>query len=276
MLVIPLRRLGELTFRSGAADPQAFAPTSLVTLGHYLYALDGSTLGLFPDPPRPGSLHPLGPEMPDCDLNALVYVPHIETFAGYPIGALLALPRSRRPDVLIWRLDDRRLPSAAPIRVDVSALLEAVKERLVDLDIVAAAVNGTVLSLFHDGARSGTARIDVDLPTFVAAMSEERGPAPDCIETVRFYELPGKDGSRLRLVDASPLRDARVVFAACGGSGSSIGVMDTHGQIQTLQPVSAPARVSGLAAQLEAEAIDVLLSASAGEATVLFAAELAR
>jgi hypothetical protein len=273
-IVIPLRRLGELSCRTGVEEQGPFLPTSLVTLGSYLYALDGSRLGMFPEPPSTGHLQPYGPPLHEAVLHALVYVPHVLTFAGYPLGALVGLPSRAGSKLLLWRLDEKREPSGRPECIDASAMVEALRARVDDLNVVAGAVNGSVLSLFHRSDRSGNARLDVDIAVFAAALARGEVPYGDAIVGVRFYDLGNERSHRTGFVDASPLRDGRVVFAAADGTSSSIGVMDQQGSIRSLEAVAPTLSVSGLAAQLEPDRIDLLLSVLVEERTVLFAAEL--
>jgi hypothetical protein len=198
------------------------------------------------------------------------------TFAGYPLGALVGLPSRAGSKLLLWRLDEKREPSGRPECIDASAMVEALRARVDDLNVVAGAVNGSVLSLFHRSDRSGNARLDVEVAASAAALARGEAPDAEAIASVRFYDLGNEQSRRLGFVDASPLRDGRVVFAAADETSSSIGVMDQEGSIRSLETVTPAFPVSGLAAQLEPDKIDLLLSAPVEKRTILFAAEVSR
>jgi len=190
----------------------------------------------------------------------------VPTFHGYPNGALVALAPTGRASALCLRLDQQREPSPDQSVIDLDAVYGCLAAEIDDLDIEAAAVNGDVVSLFHRGSgASPSARIDLDLAEFTASLAAGRGPGAGAIRSIRPYDLGEAGGAVRGFTDASPLPDARVVFACSAGPGgpasSAVGLMATGGELESLEDVDEPLTLDGLAAQLEPSGIELLTMA---------------
>jgi hypothetical protein len=265
------------------------AASGLVRTGRHMYVIadDERELGVFPvegDAPGrvarflPGEL-PADPEerkRDKPDVEALALLPG----SGGRGAALLALESGSRPNRragVVWTLDPGGALAGEPRRIDLAELYRALEDDIDDLNIEGATVRGAELHLFQRGnGRAGiNAVVSLDFSRVREDLEGDR-IGSDAIAGIRRYELGEVDGVRLCFSDATSLPDGRVVFTAVaetgedtyrdgGCAGAGVGVLSDAGDVVRWEALDPPAKVEGIDAELDEEAVDAFLVADADD-----------
>lgn len=303
--MLQARTVRALTLAAAATGGPAHlsAASGLVRLGDHLAVVadDELHLGLFDpsghDPGRVVRLFdgglPAGHEArkaakPDCE--ALLVLP---PFGSYGHGALMAMGSGSGParhrGVLVAL--DRAGGLDGPVQpLDLTGLLGPLRERIPDLNIEGAFVQGDALCLLQRGnsARAVNARIDFawgDVQRWLAAA----GPAPAAASITR-HELGALDGIPLSFTDGAPLPDGGWVFSAAAEdtldpyadgrcAGSVVGRVDARGVVRACERLLPPLKVEGLVATARGDTIELLMVTDGddrGQPALLLAARWGR
>jgi len=291
--VIAIRKLRELILEEVGGDERSdhiSAASALVLLRDTLFVVadDERQLGIFPDEARaPGHLvqilEGIVPKTEEerkahkSDLESLTLLPACE---GYPHGALITLgsgtDEERNRGALIPLGPDAR-PARGNREIDLRPLYTSLREEVPELNIEGAAVTEDVLHLMQRG-NNGTgfnARIDLDLAAASAAFGSGEPPSADAVHSITRYDLGQLHGVKLCFSDAAPLEDGRIVFICSAEAsdshsdgptvGSAIGVMDRDGSIASVEPVDLEVKLEGIATDIIADEIRVLLVTDADD-----------
>jgi hypothetical protein len=211
---------------------------------------------------------------PDCE--AVLMLP---AFGGYPHGAMMAMGSASRPSrgrsalIALDAAGELRGPART---VDLAPLLAPLHERIADLNIEGAFMQGDMLSLLQRGnSRSAiNARIDFrwrDLQGWLAS----GGLAPQPVSTTPF-ELGAIDGVPLCFTDGAALAGGQWLYSAAAEdtsdtysdgfcAGSVIGLVDADGTICRVERLSPACKVEGIAASANGNAIDLWLVTDADD-----------
>jgi hypothetical protein len=277
------------------------AGSGLVRTGEHLYVIadDEREIAVFPaEGDEPGRLRRLLPgELPadpkerkrvKPDFEALVLLPSQDDHGGAALLAFESGSRESRRGGVIWGLDENGALAGDPRRLDLAPLYSALD--IPDLNIEGAAVAGERLLMFQRG--NGRAAVNA-----VIALSLERAMpdlargrlSADAVVAERRYDLGDIDGVRLAFTDAAALPDGRIVYTAVaeGGddtyhdgncAGAGVGVLGADGEQQRWEALDPPAKVEGVEARIDGDAIELLMVADAddpGSPSPLLAARLA-
>lgn len=298
----PLRRL-TLTAAQGAPD-RLSAASGIVVAGEFLYVIadDELHLGVFDLGGQDDGrwLRLFAGELPEAaaerkalkpDLEALVRLP---PFAGYPGGALLALPSGSRPNRqtgALLGLQASGALSGDPRAVDLSALYAPLLLRFPALNIEGAVIREGELVLLQraSGAHPDNALIGFALSRLLEVLSaDEELRLPELAARVTKIDLGHIDGVPLGFTDAAVLPDGRLVFSAVAENvddtyhdgpcvGAVIGVLGLDGQVQGLERLDPVLKIEGVDARQEGAVVRLLLVTDAddrAEPGVLLSASL--
>ncbi len=306
MAVPVLRKIRDLDLRapSSPGRPRHLSAASgLVRAGSFLYVVadDELHLGVYHiDDRQAGSLIRLyGGALPGSkkkrkrrkpDSEALMLLP---PFAGYAHGAMLAIgsgSRRQRCRGALLALDASGAPRGKPRVIDLSGLYDELDEHCRDLNIEGALVNGDELWLLQRGNK-GTLHNAV-VPLHLPAVLEALG-AGDRIERIapfalRWIDLGLIDGIPFCFTDGAALPNGHMIFTAVAENtedsyrdgrcaGAALGIVDGAGALRWLSRLDQPYKVEGVHAQVEADAIRLLLVTDADDAAVparLYAAKV--
>lgn len=287
--MLEVKVLGPLLLAGDAGAAHLSAASGLVRIGRTLYVVadDEHELGRFDlssgEPGQRIALFdgelPLAHGLrkarkPDCE--ALVRLP---AFGDCPHGALMALGSGSRAT----RLRASLLPLdpaggiAGPARcIDATAWLSPLRERIGEVNVEGAFVQGELLCLLQRGnSRSMLdARIDFawrDVQRWIVAGE----PAPRAVSQRRL-ELGTIDGVPLTFTDGAALAAGEWLFSAAAEdtadtyadgrcAGSAVGIVNAGGSIRLLEHLSLRCKVEGIAVAAVGSALELLLVTDADD-----------
>lgn len=291
--MIRVTKLGELmlnTPTSPERHPHLSAASGLVLAGDFLYVVadDEHHLGVFPATgDAAGELISLFPgDLPadreerkarKPDLEVLTRLP---PFPAYPAGALLALGSGSTPNRrsgALLSLDAHGAILGAPRSIDLSGVFEMLERRFPALNIEGAVAVGDRLRLLHRGSKRHpqSASIDLSLPDVLHA-----GESSDAVDAMlvgtRFFDLGTIGGIPLGFTDGAALPDGTLIFTAVAEdsqssyedglcAGAAVGIADGDGRVRFLERLETNHKVEGIDAQVEGDAINLLLVTDADE-----------
>ena len=292
--MIHTQKIRELHLTHGSSEsrsPFISAASGLVKVNNLLYVVadDEHHLGVFSTGHvRPGELVRLFEgTLPDKakkrkaqkpDLETLLLLP---TFAGYPHGALLAMGSGSKPNRdtgVLLGLDALGNVNSAPRLVDLSLLYDAIRAEVEELNIEGAVIAGGQFMLLQRGNKgSVNALIACELDSFIDDLAVHNAPRLREPPVVNAIPLGDIDGVPLCFTDAAGLPDGNLLFTAvaentddsfddgaCGGS--AIGIVDTDGNVKTIERLDQPYKIEGVAATVHADGIHLLLVTDADDA----------
>jgi hypothetical protein len=305
--MIALTKIRELNLSTAASPGRPLhlsAASGLICLHSFIYVVadDELHLGVFRAADNePGHLIRLfDGALPDSktqrkkkkpDLEALLLLPAHD---DQPHGALLALgsgSKSNRRMGALLGLDAHGAVRGLPRIVDLSPLLAPLDDAFPALNIEGATIDGGELWLFQRGniRHPINAIIRFPLPELFDLLRAERTGAikPSAIDTIDLGKI---DGIPLCFTDAAALPDGAMVFAAIAEDtndayadgpciGAAIGIADRFCRLRFLQKLDRPYKVEGVDAQIDDDAIRLLLVTDADDPDipgVLFSASIAR
>ncbi|WP_046658459.1 DUF6929 family protein [Lysobacter capsici] len=299
----PLRSL-KFSAAQAAVPDRLSAASGIVVVGDVLYAIadDELHLGVFDLAGRhdAGWVRIFPGELPDDaaarkalkpDLEALVRLP---PFAGHPHGALLALASGSKPNRrtgVLLGLDASGALRGPPRSVDLSAPYAALQARFPGLNIEGAVVRGQELVLLQraSGGHPENALIGYSLAEVLGALGgSDDLRLPESPARIVSVDLGRVDGVPLGFTDGSVLADGRIVFSAVAENvddtyhdgpcvGAAIGIVDSDGRVERIEPVSPLQKIEGVDAQMEAGTVRLLLATDGDDRSVsgtLFKASL--
>ena len=213
------------------------------------------------------------------DLEALVRLP---PFAGFPNGALLALPSGSEPNRckgVLLGIDSCGRIDATPAVIDLSGLYLLLQNLFPALNIEGAVVLDYELVLLHRGSRThpANALLSFDLQEF--GRSLQTGIPPPSPTQVHTVDLGSIEGAILSFTDGAALPDGRIVFSAVAENtedsyqdgpclGAAIGIIGTDRRVETLLRLEPTAKVEGIHAAIQGDRIGLLLVTDADDASV--------
>lgn len=279
-------RVGRLSHLSAASG--------LVCIGEqaYVVADDELHLGLFDlGSDGPGRLLQLFPgELPDDNAERKALKPDLETLAllppmpGYSHGALLALgsgsKKNRRKGVLL-ALGVGGTLGAAPQLIALDALYRALEDKVDDLNIEGAFVNGDQLLLLQRGNKKSrrNALITVPLAEMMLLLRDPAAGIRIRKRDIVHFDL-GKIGDvPLTFTDGAPLPNGDFLFSAVAENtddsyrdgvclGAAIGIAAPDGAVKFLQPLQQPYKVEGISGRVNGDDIQLLLVTDADDPVV--------
>lgn len=291
--MIALTKIRELNISTPTAERQPLhlsAASGLVCVNSTLYVVadDELHLGVFSKTaPDPGCLIRLfDGVLPDDrierkrqkpDLEALALVPTVENF---PHGALLALGSGSRPNRgrgALLGLDCFGAVCGSPQELDMSPVLGPLNNAFAELNIEGAVVVGDELRLFQRGNRlhPDNAIMRYSLSRVLDVL---RSDHLDTIEPSanRRLNLGSIDGVPFCFTDAAGLPNGDMVFCAVAEDtddayrdgpciGAAIGIIDSDGQLLSVQRLEHPYKVEGISARMDGDQLDLLLVTDADD-----------
>jgi hypothetical protein len=294
--MLELRKIRELALEQPSAPGRPAhlsAASGLVIVQSLLYVVadDELSLAVFPGAGEaPGKLvRYMDGELPVTkrkrkkhkpDLESLVLLP---SFGSYPHGALFAMgsgSRSNRRQGVIFALDAQGAIQGAARLIDLSPLLTAVGEKVVDLNIEGALWVQDRFMLLQRGnkgdGRNAVIKLDLSDVLHVLASGDSVPPMP--FET-RYYDLGDIDGVPLTFTDGAALSDGRIVFTAVAENvadsyadgaclGATAGILSSDGVLQSLDRLDPGVKVEGLDARLEGGRIALTMVSDADDAAI--------
>jgi hypothetical protein len=193
------------------------------------------------------------------DFEAVTWVP---PHAGCTDGALLVLGSGSRPQrqhVLRVPLDATGAACGTVLARESATLLQPLHERLPDLNIEGAFVQGDELCLLHRGnlADPRSACIRLGLVPFLDWMAGDNAAAP-AVRTVQVFELPRVGGVPLCFTDAAACPDGGWVFSAVAEAtrdsyvdgecvAAAVGRVSPDGKLVALNELDGAPKVEGIA-----------------------------
>jgi len=224
------------------------------------------------------------------DLEAITQLP---AFGDCSNGALLALgsgsERNRRRGAMLG-LDSSGALAGPPRVVDFSAMFAGLDRHFPALNIEGAAVSGDTFCLFQRANKRHPQNAIVRFPLAPLLAALNSGSpigaiAPSAIDVVdlgRIGDVP------LTFTDGVALPDGRMVFTAVAEDtvdtyndgaclGAAVGLFGSDGTLQRLDHIEHCHKVEGVAAQIEGDAIRLLLVTDADDpdiAAALFSATI--
>lgn len=304
--MLNLRKIRDLTLRAPSAPSRPrhlSAASGLVAAGSFLYVVadDEHHLGVFPAAgDAPGELiRIIEGDLPDDkdqrkrlkpDLEALLLLP---PFTDCTHGALLALgsgsKRHRRQGVLL-ALDEQSRVKGSPRLIDLSPLLDPIRDRIGKLNIEGAVLTDDRMILLQRGNKGGELNALISLDRSDVQLALASGNVMGAFDfEVRGYDLGSIDGIPLTFTDGATLPDGRIVFTAVAEDtedsyadgacvGAAVGIVAADGRLLRLERLSPGAKIEGIDARIVDGRIQLLLVSDADDARIpasLFAAELA-
>lgn len=279
-----LRTLRELRLTEPSAEgrPAHVASASgVVRRGDFAYVIgdDELFLGVFrlSAADEPGTLRrALAGELPldqgsradaKPDLEALTVLP---PFGGHPYGALFGLGSGSAPGRdrgFVWALesDGSLRDTARP--VDLAPLYRRLHDRLPNLNIEGASVIGDHLWLLQRGGgeqQPAGVVAELSLGRVMDSLQNDLRLDAHELTAMRAYDLGTLDGVVLTFSDATPLADELLVFTASAEdadgriSGSVVGTLDRHGEVQRLRTIDRRYKVEGVHASIDTGVVDFL------------------
>jgi hypothetical protein len=294
--MLELRKIRELALEQPSAPGRPAhlsAASGLVIVQSLLYVVadDELSLAVFPGAGEaPGKLvRYMDGELPVTkrerkkhkpDLESLVLLP---PFRSYPHGALFAMgsgSRSNRRQGVIFALDAQGAIQGAARLIDLSPLLTAVGEKVVDLNIEGALWVQDRFMLLQRGNKGDgrNAVITLDLSDVLHVLASGDSVPPMPFET-RYYDLGDIDGVPLTFTDGAALSDGRIVFTAVAENvadsyadgaclGATAGILSSDGVLQSLDRLDPGVKVEGLDAHLEGGRIALTMVSDADDAAI--------
>src|SRR3990167_6318863 len=203
---------------------------------------------------------------------------------GYSHGALLALgsgsKKNRRKGVLL-ALGVGGTLHAAPRLIALDNLYRALEDKVDDLNIEGAFVNGDQLLLLQRGNKKSRLNALITLP-LAQLLPLLRDPAADIKIRKRdivHFDL-GKIGDvPLTFTDGAPLPNGDFLFSAVAENtddsyrdgaclGAVIGIAALDGTVKFLQPLMQPYKVEGVSTRVDGSDIHLLLVTDADDPVV--------
>jgi hypothetical protein len=279
------------------------AASGLVQVGQcfYVVADDENHLGVFQYSGfEPGVLIPLFSDhlplgyeerkavKPDLEVLAL-----IPANKKYPHGALLALgsgsKETRRKGVII-ALDQHEGLNNVDI-IDLSLLYRELKKELGKINIEGAVIVDKDIVLFQRGNKKNklNATIRFSLKQFYSYIFPASDKHPKKLKaTITPYDLGQIQDIPLCFTDATSLPDGAIVFTATAENtsdshldgtcmGSVIGIINSQGKLHKIKSIDKTIKLEGVAAQVIADKLTLLLVTDADDVTIpaqLYTAEL--
>ncbi|KQS95553.1 hypothetical protein [Rhizobium sp. Leaf386] len=291
--MVTLTKMRELDIKapSGKMRPlHISAASGLVCVGTTMYVVadDELHLGVFSTTePEPGDLIRLfDGALPNVkaerkrrkpDLEALALVPASRNF---PRGALLAVGSGSRPNRCrgaLLGLDANGAVCGSPRELDLSPILDPLKDTFDDLNIEGAVVFSDELRLFQRGNKrqADNAIIRYSLSRFLDAL---QSPRADTIEpsSINRLDLGLIRGVPFCFTDAAALPNGDMVFCAVAEDSedayrdgpciaAGIGIADNNGQLVSFQHLDRPYKVEGINARQDGDRLEILLVTDADD-----------
>ncbi len=212
------------------------------------------------------------------DLEVLTRLP---PFPGQPGGALLALPSGSRPNRrtgALLSLDAHGGVIGTPRPIGLSGVFETLELQLPALNIEGAVVVADRLRLLQRASKRHpqNACIDLSLPDVLHAIESSGSVDNAMLVGTRFIDLGTMNGIPLGFTDGAALPDGAVVFTAVAEdsessyedgpcAGAAVGIVHGDGKLRFLQRLDATHKVEGIDAQVEGDAIRLLLVTDADD-----------
>ncbi len=289
--MIPVRQVHELTLERGRSEgpTHVSAASSLEQVGDTLFVIadDEMRLAVFPRlGAEPGYAVRILEAQGDggragkdskADLESLTLLP---AFGDQPHGALLALGSgsgARRNQGVLIGLRSQGEP-ADHRTVDLVPLYSHLRKSVEQLNIEGAAVVDEKLRLLQRGNNGTGANVVIDLELAEVLRALERGEplSGSCVRSMEERDLGRLQGVDLAFSDASALPDGRVAFCASAEDtrdsyqdgpvvGSALGLMDTAGNVEVVEPVDLDVKLEGLTARAGDNGVQVLMVTDADD-----------
>jgi hypothetical protein len=305
--MIVLKKIRELDIVSAASDTRPLhlsAASGLVCLDSIMYVIadDELHLGVFSaGDRRPGNLiRILNGVLPSSkaerkrkkpDFEALTLIPPDGKF---PHGALLVIGSGSRPNRrsgILLRLDQHGVVCGSPRKVELSFILDALREEFPSINIEGAVVVGQELCLFQRGNKRHPDNAIIRYPLAPAIDAIVAGCGnPMVPSSIDRLDLGSIQGVPFCFTDAAALPNGSIVFSAVAedtadayrdGScmGAAIGMIDDSGRLLSIDQLEQPYKVEGIHARLDDDRIELLLVTDADDpdiAATLFSARIGR
>lgn len=294
-MIAPIRiRALDLVAASGPGrDAHLSAASGLVRAGKFLYVVadDELHLGVF-DAAGTGAgslLRLFEGELPESgskrkrkkpDLEALTRLP---PFAAFAHGALFAIGSGSRPNrrrgALLGVGPDGAV-NRGPVALDLSAMFSALDDEFPKLNIEGAVVAGDELRLFQRGnKRAGNALARFRLSDALESLACAARPEPLRPIAVHRVDLGEIDGIPLCFTDGAALPGGAMAFTAVAEdtddsffdgpcAGAALGILGPDGKLRFLDRLDRPHKIEGVDAQVEGNAVRLLLVTDADDASV--------
>ena len=286
-----MRKVRELTLdRARSQGPShVSAASSLEQVGDTLFVIadDELRLAVFP---RLGAelghaVRILGPhgdggrahKDSKADLESLTLLP---SFGPHPHGALLALGSGsgpRRNQAALVPLGSRGEPQDHR-RVDLAPLYTHLRKKVEQLNIEGAAAVEGKLRLLQRGNNGPGVNVIIDLDLAAVLDALERGEplTGSCVRSMEERDLGRLQGVDLAFSDASALSRGRIAFCASAEDtpdsyedgpvvGSALGLMDSEGNIERVEPVDLGVKLEGLSARETDDGVQVFIVTDADD-----------
>ena len=214
------------------------------------------------------------------DVEALAQLP---AFPGCPSGALFALGSGSRPNrntgVLMTLGPDGSVKGAVQ-HIDLTPLYASLRDQFTEINIEGALAGADELLLLQRGNKGGSANACIRF-AWTAVLPWLLGQSAAALEptALQRYDLGAVEGVPLCFTDGAALPGGAWVFSAVaenvgdsyndGASiGTSIGVVDAAGTLQTMRALMSNFKVEGIAAHLDGDALTLTLVTDADDAAI--------
>jgi len=281
------------------------AASGLVQAGQFLYVVadDELHLGVFPVSGKaPGTLLRLrAGELPDDQAARKAVKPDLESLTRivpsphHPYGALLAMGSGSRPNRragYIVELAEQGAAIDSPHGIDLSGVFATFEQRVQDINIEGAMLDGERLRLLQRGNKGAgrNAIIDLHCERLTHRLRHDRSIDAAELRDIAYFDLGDVQGVPLCFSDAVVLPDGAIAFTAVaedtadnytdgGCVGAAVGIINASGHLQTLRHLEQPLKIEGIEARSEGNLLRLLLVTDADDPLIpasLYTAELAR
>ncbi len=272
--------------------PHLSAASGLVRVGSWLYVVadDELHLGKFLlDGDDAGELHrcfagnlPIDLEERKAekpDIEVLMRIPQLNNPSRQALLALGSGSKKNRCQCAIIPLDHSGNISASAEIIDLSHFYQFLKKEIGKLNIEGAAIVNQDIFLFQRGNKKNklNASIRIALDDFYRLLSQPQKYHEPHIQ-ITPYDLGEIDQVPLCFTDATSLNSGEIVFTASAENtsdsyldgicmGSAIGVINTQGKLEFIEPVNKKIKLEGVEAKVEDKTIELLLVSDADDAT---------
>lgn len=247
----------------------------------YVIGDDEQHLAVFHDRTSAGELHRvLAGDLPQAKAARKRRKPDFESLLWLPQeAALLALGSGSRPQReqgIRVRLDADGTPRLPATRFDLAPLYQPLRARLGSLNIEGALVVGDdeLILLQRGHAGSASMSLHYALRDFQEALAGQRSAVHP--RALRPFALGSIDGVPLAFTDAAALPDGGWVFTAVAEAsddsyadgacrGAAVGVVAADGSLQSLRRLARPDKVEGIAAQVDAQGLAIVMVTDADD-----------
>lgn len=281
------------------------AASGLVQAGEFLYVVadDELHLGVFPAQGKEaGTLLRLrAGELPDATAARKAVKPDLETLTPiapsphHPGGAVLAMGSGSRPNRRVGfliELGEHGAAIDAPRCIDLSGIFAAFDDRVKDVNIEGALVEGDRLRLLQRGNKGNgrNAIIELHCERLSHRLRHDESIDGAELKQISYFDLGDVEGVPLCFSDGAALPDGSIAFTAIAEDtddnyadgrcvGAAVGIINASGNLRTLRRLVNPLKIEGIEARVDGALLRLLLATDADDYRVpasLYTAELAR